>query len=200
MAAPLRRAAPAASSVGVVTDASADSPTPQHDSVRDAPGTSPTPDVDLDEIERDLEAVERALDHLSEGTYWTDEVTGQPIPDDTWFVPALHDTTTDEVTIFNRGRKSGLFGDDVEEIIGALVLVNTREEAGFTQRDHRLVITHTEATRNIGLQIKIADNDRLGDIQGIEGNDKQLGIDKAIATASGCADKNPIGSIPEVAG
>jgi RNA polymerase-binding transcription factor DksA len=65
-----------------VTDASADSPTPQHDLVRDVPGASPTPDVDLDEIERDLEAVERALDRLSEGTYWTDEVTGQPIPDD----------------------------------------------------------------------------------------------------------------------
>ena len=46
------------------------------------PGTSRTPDVDLDEIERDLEAVERALDRLSEGTYWTDEVTGQPIPDE----------------------------------------------------------------------------------------------------------------------
>jgi len=40
----------------------------------------PTP-VDLDAIERDLAAVERALERLSDGTYWTDEVTGEPIPD-----------------------------------------------------------------------------------------------------------------------
>lgn len=39
------------------------------------------PVVDLDAIERDLAAVERALERLSEGTYWTDEVTGEPIPD-----------------------------------------------------------------------------------------------------------------------
>ena len=67
-----------------MTDASADSPTPQYDTVRDVPGTSrtPPPDVDLDEIERDLAGVERALERLSDGTYWTDEVTGQPIPDD----------------------------------------------------------------------------------------------------------------------
>jgi RNA polymerase-binding transcription factor DksA len=37
--------------------------------------------VDLDDVERDLAAVERALERLSEGSYWTDEVTGEPIPD-----------------------------------------------------------------------------------------------------------------------
>jgi RNA polymerase-binding transcription factor DksA len=65
-----------------VTDASPDPPTPRHDDVRDVPRPSRTPDVDLDEIERDLAAVERALDRLSDGTYWTDEVTGRPIPDE----------------------------------------------------------------------------------------------------------------------
>jgi RNA polymerase-binding transcription factor DksA len=37
--------------------------------------------VDLDAIEADLRNVEVALDRLADGTYWTDEVTGQPIPD-----------------------------------------------------------------------------------------------------------------------
>ena len=37
---------------------------------------------DLDAIERDLADVERALTRLEDGTYWTDEVTGAPIPDD----------------------------------------------------------------------------------------------------------------------
>ena len=38
--------------------------------------------VDLDAIEQDLDAVDRALDRLADGTYGTDEVTGEPIPDD----------------------------------------------------------------------------------------------------------------------
>jgi RNA polymerase-binding transcription factor DksA len=38
-------------------------------------------DVDLNAIERDLTGVEVALSRLAEGTYWTDEVTGSPIPD-----------------------------------------------------------------------------------------------------------------------
>jgi hypothetical protein len=38
--------------------------------------------VDLDAIENDLRDVEVALDRLADGTYWTDEVTGRPIPDD----------------------------------------------------------------------------------------------------------------------
>ncbi len=37
--------------------------------------------VDLDAIERELEGVERALERLSDGSYWTDEVTGEPLPD-----------------------------------------------------------------------------------------------------------------------
>ena len=51
--------------------------------VDDVPGTARTPDtdVDLDAIERDLHAVETALNRLADGTYWTDEVTGDPIPE-----------------------------------------------------------------------------------------------------------------------
>jgi hypothetical protein len=51
--------------------------------VHGGPGTVRTsaPEVDLDAIERDLAGVERALERLSDGTYWTDEVTGEPIAD-----------------------------------------------------------------------------------------------------------------------
>lgn len=39
--------------------------------------------LDLDAIERDLADVEVALSRLDAGTYWTDEVTGAPIADET---------------------------------------------------------------------------------------------------------------------
>jgi RNA polymerase-binding transcription factor DksA len=55
---------------------------PPTDDRHDVPDTSSTSsEVDLDVVERDLAAVERALDRLSDGTYWTDEVTGEPIPE-----------------------------------------------------------------------------------------------------------------------
>ncbi len=63
---------------------SAPEPTPD---VHDVPGASRTPanpagePVDLDAVERDLAGVERALERLSDGTYWSDEVTGEPIPE-----------------------------------------------------------------------------------------------------------------------
>jgi hypothetical protein len=38
--------------------------------------------LDLDAIEADLAGVEVALARLGDGTYWTDEVTGEPLPDD----------------------------------------------------------------------------------------------------------------------
>ena len=38
--------------------------------------------VDLDRVERDLDGVEAALARLDAGTYWTDEVTGEPLADD----------------------------------------------------------------------------------------------------------------------
>ena len=37
--------------------------------------------AELDRIEADLSGVEVALDRLDTGTYWTCEVTGQPLPD-----------------------------------------------------------------------------------------------------------------------
>ena len=42
----------------------------------------PKPPLDLDAIERDLADVEVALTRLDAGTYWTDEVTGDPLPQD----------------------------------------------------------------------------------------------------------------------
>ncbi|MCU0259517.1 MAG: hypothetical protein MUE78_00730 [Ilumatobacteraceae bacterium] len=44
--------------------------------------TSPRDEIDLDLITRDLDGVERALERLDDGTYWTDEVTGAQIPDE----------------------------------------------------------------------------------------------------------------------
>jgi RNA polymerase-binding transcription factor DksA len=37
--------------------------------------------TDLTAIEGDLAAVEAALDRLDAGTYWTDEITGEPLPE-----------------------------------------------------------------------------------------------------------------------
>lgn len=66
-----------------VTDSSPE-PTPDVRLVSDTVRTPAAPagdPVDLDAIERDLAGVERALERLSDGTYWTDEVTGAPIPE-----------------------------------------------------------------------------------------------------------------------
>ena len=38
--------------------------------------------LDLDRVEHDLAGVEAALHRLDDGTYWTDEVDGRPIPDE----------------------------------------------------------------------------------------------------------------------
>lgn len=46
------------------------------------PREEPAPDLDLDAIEADLADVEVALARLDAGTYWTDEVTGEPLPDE----------------------------------------------------------------------------------------------------------------------
>lgn len=38
--------------------------------------------ADLERIEADLAGVESALERLDAGTYWSDEVTGAPLPDE----------------------------------------------------------------------------------------------------------------------
>ena len=66
-----------------------DSDVTQPDQTTDS--TSPVaPALDLDAIERDLAGVEVALARLEAGTYWTDEVTGAPLPDE---LLAAHPTT-----------------------------------------------------------------------------------------------------------
>ncbi|HSM66813.1 MAG TPA: hypothetical protein VK860_10950 [Ilumatobacteraceae bacterium] len=63
-------------------DAAADEPITDPGEIATDPGeTAPVADVDLDAVERDLAAVEVALGRLADGTYWTDEVTGGPIPE-----------------------------------------------------------------------------------------------------------------------
>lgn len=46
------------------------------------PVEHPSTPPDLAVIERDLTAVEAALTALDDGSYWVDEVTGEPIPDE----------------------------------------------------------------------------------------------------------------------
>lgn len=45
------------------------------------PNNEQSSTIDLDAIEKDLADVETALNRLDAGTYWTDEVTGQPLAD-----------------------------------------------------------------------------------------------------------------------
>lgn len=46
------------------------------------PATVPAAAPDLERIAGDLADIEVALDRLTDGTYWTDEITGETIPDD----------------------------------------------------------------------------------------------------------------------
>jgi len=45
------------------------------------PSAAPTV-LDLDAIAADLDGVEVALARLDDGSYWTDEVTGEALPDE----------------------------------------------------------------------------------------------------------------------
>ena len=62
-----------------VPDPSSADPAPSSPPTADAPDNNP---IDLDAIERDLTDVQTALERLNDGSYWTDEVTGEPIADD----------------------------------------------------------------------------------------------------------------------
>ena len=69
-------------SVPEPTTAHAEPDVPQTAPPGDAPeAPTDSPELDLDAVERDLAAVETALERLADGTYWTDEVTGEPIPE-----------------------------------------------------------------------------------------------------------------------
>jgi hypothetical protein len=57
---------------------------------------------------------------------------GQPIPDDTWFVPALHDTTTDEVHLLDTDSMPAAQHPALERLRGAL------ERAGDIARLERI--------------------------------------------------------------
>jgi RNA polymerase-binding transcription factor DksA len=54
-------------------------------SLEPAATTTQATDIDLDAIAADLADVETALARLDTGTYWTDEVTGEPLSDE-WMV------------------------------------------------------------------------------------------------------------------
>jgi RNA polymerase-binding transcription factor DksA len=55
-------------------------PTPPSSQPTPAPTSRQLDAPDLDAIEADLDAVQVALGRLADGSYWTDEVTGAPIP------------------------------------------------------------------------------------------------------------------------
>ena len=41
---------------------------------------TPSNDLDIEQVATDLDNVTTALSRLSDGTYWTDEVTGDELP------------------------------------------------------------------------------------------------------------------------
>jgi RNA polymerase-binding transcription factor DksA len=58
------------------------SDTPDEPTTRSEPPTESGPaPVDLDHVAAQLDGVEAALARLDDGTYWTDEVSGDEIPD-----------------------------------------------------------------------------------------------------------------------
>jgi RNA polymerase-binding transcription factor DksA len=86
----------AAESATPVADATQELPAPTESGETIADGheraasqTENTAVIDLDAIERDLTDVQTALERLNDGSYWTDEVTGEPIAED---VLAAHPT------------------------------------------------------------------------------------------------------------
>ncbi|MEP1123342.1 MAG: hypothetical protein ABJH68_05560 [Ilumatobacter sp.] len=78
-----------------VDDPTADDPGERNGPAATDPADSTVPDaggpgeIDLVGIESDLDGVQAALARLADGTYWTDEVTGEPIPADVLDVDPL---------------------------------------------------------------------------------------------------------------
>ena len=69
-----------AASVGAVSDSVGTNEPPLEPAPTALPGLEPE-ELDLDAVERDLDGVDAALGRLDDGTYWTDEVTGEEISD-----------------------------------------------------------------------------------------------------------------------
>lgn len=69
-----------AASVGAVSDPVGTNDPPAEPEPAALPGLG-ADELDLDTVERDLDGVDAALGRLDDGTYWTDEVTGEEIPD-----------------------------------------------------------------------------------------------------------------------
>ena len=68
-------------SVTVVSEA-VDDPT-ENDPTDPGPhGREELGEIDVVAIEADLDGVQAALTRLADGTYWTDEVTSEPLPTD----------------------------------------------------------------------------------------------------------------------
>ncbi|MDO8363477.1 MAG: hypothetical protein Q7V88_11320 [Actinomycetota bacterium] len=77
--APTATPAPAAETAETTAPATAPATAPTTVTTTGAAAAAATP-LDLDGIQRDLADVELALARLDAGTYWTDEVTGAPLP------------------------------------------------------------------------------------------------------------------------
>ena len=76
-----------ASNVDAMTDAELDADSDAATATPDADLADPAPEaevdaIDLDAMAADLDAVDAALVRLADGSYWTDEVTGEPLPSD----------------------------------------------------------------------------------------------------------------------
>ena len=71
---------PAAADRAAITPAESASLAPVSEQMDVTPVDAPP--VDLDAVAAELDGVERALARLDDGTYWTDEITGAPLPED----------------------------------------------------------------------------------------------------------------------
>lgn len=73
-------------SVGRVTEPTPDvprpAPPPPTGALDEPSSVGDGHDLDLDDVERTLDGVGAALERLDDGSYWTDEVTGEPLPDE----------------------------------------------------------------------------------------------------------------------
>jgi hypothetical protein len=64
--------------VDVVSDDAGDIDAPPIDAPPTEAATAP-PAIDLDRLADELAGVEAALARLDDGSYWTDEITGEPL-------------------------------------------------------------------------------------------------------------------------